>query len=334
MTSRPLPQDPTVRALIAQARRAQLNRRTFMAGAGASATALALAACSGGGGKAKPSAAADKSESDKTVNWANWAAYIDEDDSGNARGKGTTIDRFQKETGIHINYLTDFNDNDEYFNRSFSPMLGRGKPIAADIVAPTYWMAARLVELGWLEKLPLDRIPNHKNLEDAYLDLSWDPGATSFMVWQAGIGGIAYDPDVAGREIKSANDLFDPAFKGKIAMLTEMRDSVGLTMFGPGLLPIEHPRDHDDLAPPGLQQVAQRRGRQPRRGRDEAQHQEVGEHRQGRPRHEKREQRQPHPRPPVTAGRQAQQRSNDPTKQRGEALQPAVHPGSRSKRRV
>jgi spermidine/putrescine transport system substrate-binding protein len=216
------PIDPDIAAAVAFGRR--MSRRRFIAGTGAGLGAAVLA----------PSLLGACSQPTDKFTFSNWVAYIDEDDNGNARGKGTTLYEFERQTGLKINYLTDFNDNDEYFNRSFSPMLGRGKPISADIVAPTNWMAARLISLGWTEKLLLDRIPNHKNIEDAYLDLPWDPGATSFMPWQAGIGGIAYDAGVTGRELKSANDLFDPEFKGKIAMLTEMRDSVGLTMFGLG----------------------------------------------------------------------------------------------------
>jgi spermidine/putrescine transport system substrate-binding protein len=98
-------------------------------------------------------------------------------------------------------------------------------------------MAARIIGLGWTEELPLDEIPNHKNLEDAYLDLAWDPGAKHFMPWQAGITGIAWNPELVGGDLSSANDLFDPKLKGKVAMLTEWRDSVGLTMLGEGADP-------------------------------------------------------------------------------------------------
>ena len=77
--TRQLPEDPMIRELIRQARRAQISRRSVLAGAGAGATALALAACSTGGEEA-PSAAEDNSANDKTLNWANWAAYIDEAD--------------------------------------------------------------------------------------------------------------------------------------------------------------------------------------------------------------------------------------------------------------
>ena len=42
--------------------------------------------------------------------------------------------------------------------------------------------------------------------------------------------GIAYNISEAGRELTSMADLFDPEFKGRVGMLTEMRDTIGLTM--------------------------------------------------------------------------------------------------------
>jgi spermidine/putrescine transport system substrate-binding protein len=95
-------------------------------------------------------------------------------------------------------------------------------------------MAARIIGLGWTEELPLDEIPNHKNLDDSYLDLAWDPGAKHFMPWQAGIAGVAWNPKLVGGDLSSANDLYDPKLKGKVSMLTEWRDTVGLTMLGQG----------------------------------------------------------------------------------------------------
>jgi spermidine/putrescine transport system substrate-binding protein len=67
--------------------------------------------------------------------------------------------------------------------------------------------------------------------------LAWDPGATHHLPWQAGITGIAWNPKLVGGDLTSANDLFDPRLKGKVAMLTEWRDTVGLTMLGRGADP-------------------------------------------------------------------------------------------------
>lgn len=179
---------------------------------------------------------------------SNWDAYIDEDDNGNIDAAGTTIGDFQKAEGVKVTYKKDFNDNDEYFNKVYSPVLGKGKRIAPDITCPTYWMAARIIGLGWTEELLLDEIPNHENMLDSYLELDWDKGAKHHMPWQAGITGIAWNPKLTGGDLSSANDLYDPKLKGKVTFLTEMRDSVGLTMFGLGTDPSKAKKADIDAA--------------------------------------------------------------------------------------
>ena len=165
-----------------------------------------------------------------TVRILNWQAYIDPSEDG-AIG---TVERFKAKEGVIAEYSEDFNDNNEVYAKYFEPYLGTGKTMDYDIVCPTYWMAARLKKLGWLEPLPLDLIPNRVNLEDRFLTESWNFGATYSLPWQAGLTGVAYNPALTGREIKSVMDLLDPEFKGKVACLTEMRDTIGLFMMGLG----------------------------------------------------------------------------------------------------
>jgi spermidine/putrescine transport system ATP-binding protein len=160
----------------------------------------------------------------------NWQAYIDPTEDGTPG----TLDRFAEATGITVTYDEDFNDNNEVYNRMLAPVLGTGGIIDYDIICPSNWMAARLKNLGWVEQLPLERIPNRVNLENRFLTQPWDYGAAFHLPWQAGITGIAYDPALTGRELRSIMDLFDPAFRGRVAMLSEMRDTVGLVMLGLG----------------------------------------------------------------------------------------------------
>jgi spermidine/putrescine transport system substrate-binding protein len=239
--------DPELDAAVRIAR--AMSRRRFLArgGLGMGAAVLGpslLAACGSGGGSSGGSTGASRRSDTppaptgaKRLVISNWDAYIDEDRSGNPKGKGTTIAQFEAASGVGVTYRKDYNDNDEYFNKYFSPVLGKGKTLSADIVTPTYWMAARIISLGWTEAIQLDQVPNHKNLEDNYLGLKWDPKATNFMPWQSGITGIAYNPKLTGFDLKSAKDLFDDRLKGKVTFLTEMRDSVGLTMYSLGTDP-------------------------------------------------------------------------------------------------
>jgi spermidine/putrescine transport system substrate-binding protein len=158
----------------------------------------------------------------------NWPAYIDEE----------TVDLFTAESGLDFRYTEGFNDNNEYFAKVQAD-LAEGNSIGPDIIAPTYWMAARLIDLGWVQEIPFDDIPNAANLVPELQKPAWDPDGTHSLPWQSGMTGIAYNISETGRELTSMSDLFDPAFKGKVGMLSEMRDTVGLTMLLTGKDPAE-----------------------------------------------------------------------------------------------
>ncbi len=218
-----------------------LSRRQFLGRAGLFTGAVALgpsllAACGGdddekdvattvaGGGGGDP----------KKLVISNWPLYIDPSEGG---VKGS-IDLFEDETGVDLSYTEDYNDNNEFFAK-IQPELSRGKTIAQDIIVPTFWLVSRLIELGWVDKLPLDLVPNAANLVSGLQNPPWDPDGLYSLPWQSGITGIAYNIDAAGRELGSVEDLFDPAFKGKIGMLSEMRDTIGLIMLSTGKKPEE-----------------------------------------------------------------------------------------------
>ncbi len=165
-----------------------------------------------------------------SVDILNWTEYIDP----TADGEVGTIDRFSDETGISVNYSETYNDNNEVYGKEFAAYLDAGNPTPWDIAMPTYWMAARLKSKGWIAPLPFNLIPNYENLDPQYLNLAWDRGAKYHLPWQAGITGFAYNVSVTGRELRSFSELFDPEFKGKIGLFTEMRDTLGLTMLMQG----------------------------------------------------------------------------------------------------
>lgn len=205
--------------------RSGMTRRQFLARSGALGAAglslpALLAACGGDGGGSS------------SLFFENWPLYIDPTEEGTIG----TVDRFAEATGITMKYTEAYNDNNEYFAK-IQPILGAGDTIDPDIIAPTSWMAGRLINLGWTEKLPLGDVPNAANLEDGFKNPTWDPTGEYSLPWQAGMAGIAYNSDAAGREIKSVADLFAPEFKGKIGMLTEMRDTIGLILMGEGIDP-------------------------------------------------------------------------------------------------
>jgi spermidine/putrescine transport system substrate-binding protein len=232
--------------------RGLLSRRTVMQGAGVLGAAAALAACGtkGTGGGANPSAthptAVDRSDVDKTINWSNWQAYIDVNDKTQGH---PTLDTFKKQTGITVNYTEDVNDNDEFFAK-IKPQLSAGQDCGRDTFCLTDWMAARLIRLGWVQQLDKSNIPNATNLEDTLLNVPWDKGRKYSLPWQSGFTGIGYNPKATnGKKIESVDQLLtDPSIKGRVTLLTEMRDTVGLVMLAQGKDPANFTDDDFNAA--------------------------------------------------------------------------------------
>ncbi|MGW5238672.1 polyamine ABC transporter substrate-binding protein [Monashia sp. NPDC004114] len=234
--------NPQFRAALA---RGLVSRRTAMMGAaGASAIAF-LAACgsagrnpstgaSGTGAASKTAAAAqDLSDSEKVINWSNWTEYIDVDDKTKKR---PTLEAFQKATGIKVNYTEDYLDNDEFYAK-VRPLLADGKDTGRDVWCSTDWMVARLIRQGYVQKLDYANIPNAGNLADALKNVEFDPGRQYSLPWQSGFAGIGYNlKATGGKKIETMTQLLtDPSLKGKVTLLTEMRDTVGLVMMEQGV---------------------------------------------------------------------------------------------------
>ena len=203
-----------------------MNRREFLIrsglmGMGAMSLPAILAAC--GGSDTSSDTTAAGGGGDRSLFFENWPAYIDEE----------TVKLFTAATGIQLKYTEAYNDNNEYFAK-VQPFLAKGDRIEPDLIAPTFWMASRFVKLGWAQKLPLDKIPNAANLRADLKNPAWDPNGEYSLPWQTGVAGIAYNKKATGRDLGSVADLFDPAFKGRIGMLTEMRDTMGLILMGEG----------------------------------------------------------------------------------------------------
>lgn len=230
MSDRPLPNDPMIRQLVQSARVSQLTRRGLLAGATAGAAAFALAACSAGGASAKPTAAKDRSSVDKTLTWANWQAYLDQD----SNGKYPTLEAFQKQSGISVKYDVAVDDNNTYYAK-VKDQLRLGKDIGADTVCLDDWMIARWIRLGYAQSFNSSAIPNKKNLVPNLVDVDFDKGRKKSLPWQSGFAGICWNKEKLPKGLKSVDDLWNSDLKGKVGVLSEMRDTVGLILLQQGV---------------------------------------------------------------------------------------------------
>lgn len=229
------PAEPAVRELIRLASSTATTRRALLTGALGAGAAGALAACAPppppAGGAAKVELPTDRSATEKVVRWSNWDAYMDKDDSGNHY---PTLEAFEKKSGIKVTYSVDVDDNDSYVNK-VAPQLRAKQDIKTDIFVLTDWMANRVIREGLVQPLELIQMPNAGNLLEPLKEVSFDPGRQYSLTWQTGFAGIGYNRRKVGRELKTIEDLWAPNLKGRVSVLSEMRDTVGLIMQAQGV---------------------------------------------------------------------------------------------------
>jgi spermidine/putrescine transport system substrate-binding protein len=207
-----------------------LTRRELLQRGAAGATLLSLpgllAACGGDDGGGEAGELAD------TLRFSNWPLYIDVDEQTKKR---PTLDAFTRETGIRVEYFEDINDNAQYFGKIQGP-LSQGRGIDRDIIviSDNTRFPGLLISKGWVEELDKDRIPNIENLVDAQKSPPFDPERKYSLPWQSAMTGIAWNEEITG-PVESVQQLLeDPKLKGKVTMLMELADSVGLVMLQNG----------------------------------------------------------------------------------------------------
>jgi spermidine/putrescine transport system substrate-binding protein len=207
--------------------RRRLLERAALGGAVLSLPGL-LAACGGGDDEG----GGGDGELAEVLRFANWPYYIDIDE---ATKKRPTMQEFMRRTGISVRYYEEINDNAEYFAKVQGP-LAQGRGIDRDIFVFTdnSRFPALLVEQGWVQKIDKELIPNISNLIEAQQSPPFDPNREYSLPWQSGMTGIAWNEDLTG-PVESIEQFFeDPKLKGKVSMLMEQADSVGLVMLANG----------------------------------------------------------------------------------------------------
>ena len=238
------------------------SRRTFLRRAGRgmvyTGTAVSLtsilAACGIGPGNGSPSASGSRApvggEPSGTLFWANWPLYIDSenDDLEVAEEAGqresATLAAFTEATGIEVNYVEAIQDNQDFFG-TIQPALAAGQDTGWDLITITDWLVGKMIGLDYLERIEVEAsVPNFvANAGDKYKNPSYDPNNLHSVPWQSGITGIGYNPELTGREITSFEDMLDPAFEGRIGMLSDTRDAISLALLHNGVIPKDATED-------------------------------------------------------------------------------------------
>jgi spermidine/putrescine transport system substrate-binding protein len=234
MPGSPSGRGPVRRAMAGHLDR-PLGRRGFLRAAGLTGLAIGapslLSSCGVPAATQTPESCPshDMSASQKELIISNWPLYIDEARVKRGGHKVTvypTMDGFEKQTGIKVDYTTDVNDNNEFFG-IVRNQLATCQPTGRDMMVLTDYMAARVLKLGWLQQLDKSKLPNvDKNLVANLKSPGWDKNRDYSVPWQSGLTGIAYNEKLT-KPVKSFDELLTrPDLKGKVSLLSEMNDTM------------------------------------------------------------------------------------------------------------
>ncbi|MBT5500999.1 MAG: spermidine/putrescine ABC transporter substrate-binding protein [Actinobacteria bacterium] len=229
--------------------RTSISRRNLLVAGGVGAGAATLAACGAGttststetsatasatAGEASATptpepSVSDLSDSEKVIFFSNWPQYIDV-----SKKNPTTLGDFISSTGIDVVYTDDINDSNEFYAK-VRTNLEQGRSIDRDIVVLTEEGVELFIDSGFAAPLNKELIPNWVNLLPSLKDVLFDPGREYSLPWQSGFTGIGWNTPLLKRElgvkkITSLDQFFDPKLKGRITILTEMQDSMGLVL--------------------------------------------------------------------------------------------------------
>ena len=148
-------------------------------------------------------------QSERVVNVCSWGEYIDED----------LITRFEEQTGIRVNYQTAESNEALY---SLIKMGGAD----FDVIVPSDYMIARLIQEDMLAELDYAAIPNFQLMDPQFTHLSFDPENKYTVPYTWGSVGIIYNTTMVDEPITSWGAMFDEKYAGQVLMINNSRDAL------------------------------------------------------------------------------------------------------------
>ncbi len=159
-----------------------------------------------------------------------WTEYVSE----------AAIDAFEKETGIKVNVST-YSSNEDMLAK-----LKSESEDTYDVLLPSDYTVEYLIAQDKLKELDKEKLPNLANIDEAFLNPSYDPGNVYSVPYEGGVAAIAVNTAKVDKEISSYADLFDPELSGQMVVLDDYRAVIGITERAMGLSMNE--TDPDTLA--------------------------------------------------------------------------------------
>ena len=157
-----------------------------------------------------------------TLNVYNWGQYIADGSDDSLEVIKAFEERYPH---IKVNYTT-YDSNEMMYSK-----LSNGG-ITVDVIIPSDYMIARLIEEDMLLELDFDNIPNYQYIDDTFKNTAYDPEDKYSVPYTWGTVGILYntkyvdEADVTGWEL-----LWNEKYAGKILTFGNSRDAFGIAQY-------------------------------------------------------------------------------------------------------
>jgi len=150
----------------------------------------------------------------------NWESYI----------VPSLLAKFEAVNKVRIDYRT-FGSNDE-LTRSLVQEPGR-----FDVIIPTNYHVPSLRSRGMLSELDKRNIPNLRNLDAQFMSPTHDPGGRHCVTYLWSKLVVGYNSRTVRKPIRSWADIFDPRYRGRVALLADGREKLGIVLLLLGYSP-------------------------------------------------------------------------------------------------
>jgi spermidine/putrescine-binding protein len=179
---------------------------------------ITVSACGGGQtptsqpttAQGEPTAATVKSD---TLNLYAWSEYVPQQ----------LLDDFSTKYGITVNYDT-YSSNEEMLAKLQAGASGY------DVIIPSDYTVAIMIGQEMLEPIDVTQLQNFSNLDPRFINRDYDPGNKYSVPYQWGTTALVYDKTTVPNEPTKWVDLWDPAYQGKLVLLDDEREVMGMAL--------------------------------------------------------------------------------------------------------
>ena len=153
----------------------------------------------------------------------NWGEYICNEDDPEDERIFDVIARFEKQTGINVNYVTAATNEDLY-----GTMKAGG--VSYDVIFPSDYMAQRMISEGMVQKINFENVPNIANISDDFKNMYYDPTNEYTVPYFWGTVGIIVNTDECQETVDSWDDMWTDKYPNRVLMFNNPRDAFAIAL--------------------------------------------------------------------------------------------------------